>query len=98
MEISGEETPNVLDRNRGGRKILHDCSFPLALWPLVLHRAIQVYIYYDKEDNNREVNLKCESPQLSVLYSLLRDNQCSFLGFTLGRRVRHHRRGGSKYK
>jgi hypothetical protein len=62
-----EEFLHTLDCNRGGRKILHDRNFPLTLWPFVLERA-QTLLYY-----HGNTCAESEKPQLSVLFSLLRD-------------------------
>ena len=57
--------------NRGGRKILQDRSFSLALWPLVLERA-DTNVYYQAYDD-ATVKATNETPQASILFSLLRE-------------------------
>ena len=53
--------------NRGGRKILLEENVPLALWPWILERANTI-LYY----NGDGYEPNSPKPQLSVLYSLLR--------------------------
>ena len=57
--------------NRGGRKILQDRSFSLALRPLVLERA-DTCVYYQAYDN-ATVKATNELPQVSRLFSRLRE-------------------------
>jgi hypothetical protein len=65
------EMMQLCNFNRGGKHILQDQSFSLALWPLVLERADKS-VYYQAYDD-ATVKATNETPQASVMFSLLRE-------------------------
>jgi Ran GTPase-activating protein (RanGAP) involved in mRNA processing and transport len=83
-EGSRKEMVHLMNFNRGGRKFLHAPKSPLGLWPFVLERA-DTTLYYDRTlydeidpDYDNVVEAQSETPQLSVLYSLLRHGPALF--------------------
>jgi hypothetical protein len=80
--------------NRGGRRILQDRSFSLALWPLVLERADTIG-YYEAYDD-ATVKATNETSQASILFSLLREASTQLFSHCHRRTDPGPRRGRSK--
>jgi Ran GTPase-activating protein (RanGAP) involved in mRNA processing and transport len=83
-EGSRKEIVHLMHFNRGGRKLLRAPKFPLGMWPFVLERA-DTTLYYDFHLEYRNLKVESEKPQLSVLYSLLREGPMLFSRPLFGR-------------
>jgi hypothetical protein len=93
MEMKRKMT-HLCNLNRGGRKVLQHRSFSLALWPLALERADTIGCHQAYDDVTLEASN--ETPQASILFSLLRGASTQLFSQCHRRTGPGPRRGRSK--